>query len=122
MRQALIVENSDIPLRALPMAARKKGRSATDGDLVEIGNRLRWFREALEISTHAKFVKNTDIARTTYLDAENGVARLGLTSMLHLIERYPDLSLDYVYLGRTGALRDMSIRLKIEALMERDQK
>lgn len=119
MRQVVI---SDIAAPARSIVAKKPGRRSTDRDLMEIGNRLRWFREALEISTHAKFVQKTDIARTTYLDAENGISRLGLTSALQLIEKYPELSLDYIYLGRTGALLSLTTRMRIAELMARDKK
>lgn len=113
------VRISDTPVGIRQMANKKdKGRQPTRAELTAMGNRLRWFRVASGNAPHGRFVKGTSISRTTYVGYEGGYARIGLDSALELIEKYPDLSLDYIYLGRTGAIPNLELQLAIRNLME----
>lgn len=78
-----------------------------------VGERLELFRLAKGITTHKAFIEKAGIGHSTYADVENGKKPLGMKTALKLIKRHPELSLDYIYLGRIGTLDDYTLRDKI---------
>lgn len=71
------------------------------------------FRAAKGIATHKAFIAGAGISHSTYADVENGKKPLGMKTALKLLKRHPELSLDYIYLGRIGTVDDYTLRDKI---------
>lgn len=78
-----------------------------------VGERLELFRLAKSIATHKAFIEKAGIGHSTYADVENGKKPLGMKTAMKLIKRHPELSLDYIYLGRIGTVDDYDLRDKI---------
>lgn len=79
------------------------------------------FRVAKGIATHKAFIAGAGISHSTYADVENGKKPLGLKTAQKLIRRHPELSLDYIYLGRIGTVDDYTLRDKISLAIARKQ-
>lgn len=74
------------------------------------GERLAAFRLAKGIKTHKDFIARSGVNHSTYADIENGKRQCGMVTALKLIARHPELSLDYLYLGRIGTIDGASMR------------
>lgn len=85
----------------------------------KVGERLELFRKAKGIPTHKAFISQTSISASTYADAENGKKPLGLKTALKLIARHPELSLDYIYLGRVGTIDSIPLTNAIAEMIAR---
>ena len=116
MRQVVI---PDIPGWKTGMAKNKASQPELLVDPMDVGWRLLCFREASKLGSQTKFAKGAGIARTTYVGWETGASRLSLSGALTLVEKYRFLSLDYLYLGRTGAILNLPLQDEIARLLAR---
>lgn len=67
-------------------------------DPVQIGNRLKGFRERLNKSQRA-FAEELKINPQTWNNWEKGLRLPDIIELVKLIRRYPEISLDRIYLG-----------------------
>ncbi|MGE5513710.1 MAG: helix-turn-helix domain-containing protein [Bacteroidota bacterium] len=102
------------------VAAVKRGRKASGPTPYRnVGERLELFRMAKGISTHKEFISQTSISGSAYSDVENGKKSLGLKTAMKLIARHPELSLDYLYMGRVGTIDSIPLVNAIAEMIAR---
>ena len=71
-----------------------------------IGKRLELSRIALgKANAQGEFASDAGVKKSTYTMWETGGNFPGINNMLKLIQRYPALTLDWIYLGRSEALQ-----------------
>ncbi len=94
--------------KKLPQSAR------SELDAIEVGNRLRAMREALDLRP-SEIADQVGMERTYWSRFEGGKRQLTLDMAYKICKAYP-VTLDYLFLGRVHSLRD-DIASKIRPLL-----
>lgn len=84
-----------------------------------IGRRLWLIRMALGFEDQGEYCAEINISQPGYSQAETGTQRMGINSLMKICLRFPEISLDYIFLGR-DALMPRGILDKIKKLEEAD--
>lgn len=91
---------------AIVMAKKESGGRASP-----VAQRLRLLRAALDEKNAAAFARKLGITEARWHNFENGYP-LSNEIAIKLVQSYPGLSLDWLYLGHTAGLGlDMAVRL-----------
>lgn len=98
--------------------------SPDDRPHAAIGNRLRAWREALELKqTHVVETSDGRFQPNGWSQWESGKIRISIDAALLLVDKYPGLSLDYIYRGKYEALpHDLYKKIQPRLLRIADKK
>jgi hypothetical protein len=79
--------------------ASKKGRS-----YAAIGDRLERFRTEIVRVNQSGMAQIADLTEGNWSQFQSGTRPISIKAAIRLCEEYPDLTLDWIYFGRTNGL------------------